>query len=470
MPVKTIKSLNTSVSNRTLAEIRAFFSAPKSLDRDDSFSYPLWLQYIVMSLLTLASGNKMFWLHGHPRTAIFIIAAIFGMLLWRQDGNQVSKRFGTACLCFLGIFVLQAFFFLFFPIITIGGFFVRMFMVYAVCRIVRDFTRVYINVLFWLGIVSLCFFLPEQILRANGIDIREVFIPFRTLHLGIYEFNAPTRNSGMFWEAGAFGGYLLLAIIFLGLSKEHFRPRAFWIRFVILLVSLLSTYSTIAYMIIPFVLLVYFRLRENKAKAIRAFVLFYAFVLSLEAGAYYLNSLNITYLGKSNPVQAKPDLYRANVDSDFIFKKLWTQSITAFKSGPGRYRNRFDNIVADSEYIKRRPLLGWGLNDQTRYMLHRGSEYGSGHGVGLTDWLCKVGLVGLGVFSLCVLRSFIELTGGKIVMSLAATMFILMILNGECFLTHPLFMGLMFLESTRETRQGSRTGLSTSENYSKPTN
>jgi len=470
MPVRTRTSFITSVSNRTFAEIQAFFSAPKALEHADSFSYPLWLQYAVMSVLIVASGNKMFWLHGHPRTAIFIIAAIFGMLLWRQDGNRVSKRFGTVCLCFLAIFVLQAFFFLFFPIITISGFFVRMFMVYAVCRIVRDFTRAYINVLFWLAIVSLCFFLPEQILRANGIEIREIFIPFRTLHLGIYEFNAPTRNSGMFWEAGAFGGYLLLAIIFLGLSKEHFRPRAFWIRFVVLLISLLSTYSTVAYMIIPFALLVYFRLRENKARAISTFVLFYAFALSLEGGAFYLNSLNLASLGKSNPVQAEPDLYRANVDSDFIFKKFYTQSKNAFKSGPGRYRNRFDDIVADSEYIRRRPLLGWGLNDQTRYMLHHGEEYGSGHGVGLTDWLCKVGLAGLGVFSLCVLRSFIELTGGKIVLSLLATVFVLMILNGECFLTHALFMGLMFLEGVRETTQESRTGLSTSDNYSEPAN
>jgi hypothetical protein len=272
----------------------------------------------------------------------------------------------------------------------------------------------------------------------------------------------------MFWEAGAFSGYLLLAIIFLGLSKEHFRPRAFWIRFVVLLISVLTTYSTMAYIIIPVALLVYFRLRENKARSISAFVLFYAFALSLEVGAYYLNNLNIVFSGKSKPAQVKPDLYQANIDTDFIFKKLITQSKNALKSGPGRYRNRFDDIIVDLEYIKRRPLLGWGLNAKTRYMLHSGQGYGSGHGVGLTDWLCKVGFVGLGLFSLCLLRSFIELTGGKIVLSILAAVSVLMILNGECFLTHPLFMGLMFLEGARETTQENRAGLITSDNYSEP--
>ena len=397
----------------------------------------------------------MLFLHGYPRTAIFIVASIFGMLLLLQDGNRVSRRFETSCLCFLVIFVLQAFSFLFFPVITVSGFFVRLFLAYAVCRIVRDFPRTYINVLFWLSVISLCFFLPEQILRANGIEVREFFKPFKTLHLVIYQFDAPYRNGGMFWEPGAFAGYLLLAIIFLGLSKEHFQPKVFWGRFIVLLVALLTTFSTTGYIALPFALLLYFRLGENKAKAIATFVLFYTFALSLEAGAYYLNSLNSGFLSKSKPDLVKSDLYLANVDSDFIVKKIRTQIKNAFRQGPGVYRNRFDDIVADSEYIRRHPLLGWGLNDKTRYMLHRGAEYGSGHGVGLTDWVCKVGLAGLGVFFLCVLRSFMELTGGKIIMSFVAAMSVLIVLSGECFLTHLLFMGLMFIgEGSRSIAGG----------------
>ena len=282
-------------------------------------------------------------------------------------------------------------------------------------------------------------------MSAKGIEVREIFKSFKSLHLVIYKFDVSGRNSSMFWEPGAFGGYLLLAIIFLGLSKEHFQPRAFWVRFIVLLVSLLSTFSTTVYMVLPIALLVYLRLGENKTKAIGTFILFYAFALSLEAGAYYLNSLNNHFLSKSESYPVESDLYLSNVDSDFIFKKIRTQYKNALKQGPCVYHNRFDNIVADLKYIRRCPLLGWGLNDETRYMLHRGAEYGSGHGVGLTDWLCKVGLAGLGVFSLCVLRSFIGMTGGKFFASFVAAVSVLMILNGECFLTHPLFMGLMFI-------------------------
>ena len=136
-----MKSFITRISNRLLAEIRAFFSAPKSVERNDIFSYPLWLQYVAMSLLVGMSGNKMLFLHGYPRTAIFIVASIFGMLLLLQDGNRVSRRFETSCLCFLVIFVLQAFSFLFLPVNKVSGFFLRLFIAYSVCRIVRDFPR-----------------------------------------------------------------------------------------------------------------------------------------------------------------------------------------------------------------------------------------------------------------------------------------------------------------------------------------
>jgi len=73
-------------------------------------------------------------------------------------------------------------------------------------------------------------------------------------------------------------------------------------------------------------------------------------------------------------------------------------------------------------------------------------EYGSGHGEGLTDFTTKFGFVGLGIFLLCVLRSFMESTGHRLAISIFATLLVLLILNGESFLSFPLFMGLMFLE------------------------
>ena len=183
-----MRNLVAETSNPIYDITKSFFSIPTSVNCCNTTIYPAWLQYVIMFVLIAMSGNKLVFQHGYLRTTIFAVAFIFAVLLLRQDGFNVSARFATVCICFWAIFVYQSVTFSFFPTITIAGFYVRLFLAYTVCRMVRDFPQTYINILFWLGIISLCFFIPEQILNAYDINIRNIFIPFRKLHLGIYYF------------------------------------------------------------------------------------------------------------------------------------------------------------------------------------------------------------------------------------------------------------------------------------------
>lgn len=418
------------------------------------------ISYLVVTILICISGNQAFNFHGHPRTVLVIVAVLFSVLMYRYKLFDFSGRFCLAFGGFLGILVVQSFCFSFFPTVTIAGFLTRLFIAYAACRLVKDFTRTYINILFWIGVVSLCFFLPERVFYALGIEIRVFFEPLarfigskEELHILVYNFDVRTRNAGMFWEPGAFAGYLMLAIIFLGLEKDKFETRWFWIRFVILLVALLTTFSTTGYVVLPFALLLYFRLnRQAKVVSVRNFLVFFLSVLSIQYMAYESNVFNLASMQKHGKYR---DVYLSNTDKDFIFQKTLKQFKNAVYKGPGRYRNRFDDLVCDLDYIRRRPLLGWGLNRKTRYMLHAGVGYGSGHGEGLTDFTTKFGFVGLGIFLLCVLRSFMESTGHRLAISIFAMLLVLLILNGESFLSLPLFMGLMFIgEGSRSITGG----------------
>ena len=311
---------------------------------------------------------------------------------------------------------------------------VRMFMGYAAFHLVRNFPRIYINVLCGIVILSLCFYIPEQVCRTFGIDFQSLFYWLKNspeatgdLHFVIHNFHydsVPYRNSAFFWEPGAFSGYLVLALIFLGLAKEQFKVRSYWTRISILFVGLLTTFSTAGYIVLPFVLLLNFRLNgRTKTVAIKSFMLFYVFALLTEFMTY------TCVVGRRS-----------------MQEKIVTQYTDALYNNGGRYSDRFDSLTADLEYIKKRPFLGWGLNNKTRYMLHPGKEYGSGHGEGLTDFTVKFGFLGLGIFTLCVWKGFMQVSGQNIIISSFAVLIILLMLNGECFLNFPLFLGLMFLE------------------------
>jgi hypothetical protein len=49
------------------------------------------------------------------------------------------------------------------------------------------------------------------------------------------------RNAGMFWEAGAYAGYLILSIIMLRLIKDKLYKKEFFFSFFIFSIALLST-------------------------------------------------------------------------------------------------------------------------------------------------------------------------------------------------------------------------------------
>lgn len=407
-----------------------------------------WLKYAIMTLLICLSGNQAFVLYKYSREALVIALAFLSLLLYRQKSFRFSGRFCLVLGGFTLIFISHIIIFSYFPAITIAGLFVRIFIAYAICCLIKDFSYFYINVMFWVSMISLCFFIPERLLSILEIDVRPFFEPLASLfspekefHILIYNFDVPNRNAGPFWEPGAFAGYLLLALIFLGLERNRYPARYFWLRFFVILTGLLTTFSTTGYLVLPFVLFLYLRLDKRlKFISLRNFAIFYCSILALEVIVFNVNKIQIERVfGKY-----QSEDYSAKTDGDFILKKLVSQT-KSLKQGPGRYRNRFDDISSDLIYIENSPLFGWGIHKKTRYLFHPGTEYESGHGEGLTDFIAKFGLIGLGIFLICVMTSFMSLTNQHLLLSSGATLIVMGILNGECFLGSPLFMSLMFL-------------------------
>lgn len=144
--------------------------------------------------------------------AVFLAA----MLVYRRQ-RVVTTEFGIIASLFFAILMIQAVSFSFLPVVTIVGFFTRLFIGYAVLRLVKNFPLVYVRATVLLAIMSLVFHIPYLLLATAGISIEglvhnlsaflhtsDLVIRRCPLFLHNFYYEYSYRNSGLFWEPGAF--------------------------------------------------------------------------------------------------------------------------------------------------------------------------------------------------------------------------------------------------------------------------
>ena len=135
------------------------------------------LDYIIVLILLCVSGNMGFISGRRAEYVLAAFASLLAILLFMQKRRPFTQRFFLLFFLFTSILFIQSFSFSFFPVITIFGFLTRLFIGYAAFRMVNEFPRVYIDVLFYTCLLSLCFYAPDQICQAVGVDFRSLFAP-----------------------------------------------------------------------------------------------------------------------------------------------------------------------------------------------------------------------------------------------------------------------------------------------------
>jgi hypothetical protein len=134
------------------------------------------------------------------------------------------------------------------------GFLLKVAAALLVVRTVRGFPDSYVRVMTGLAILSLAFYVPQLLLGDTLRHYAELIaIPYApgVIHIGLHNFGLEIhkyRNSGFFWEPGAFAGYLMLALVVAGAERlgngEAVKVDS---RMKILIVGLLTTASTTGY-------------------------------------------------------------------------------------------------------------------------------------------------------------------------------------------------------------------------------
>ncbi|MEO8399931.1 MAG: hypothetical protein ABI550_08985, partial [Ignavibacteriaceae bacterium] len=143
-----------------------------------------------------------------------------------------------------------------------------------------------------------------------------------------------SRNSGPFWEPGAFAGYLMIAIL-LNFSKDQKITNKYN---VVLLIALITTFSTAGLLAFSFFLSFYFLL----IRKLRIGIIFVPIILFLSFTAY-------------NDIQ--------------IFNFKINESVDQLNSPVDVYsrRTRILSAFLDLEDVTNHPVLGRGRNNMTRY-------------------------------------------------------------------------------------------------------
>jgi len=278
-----------------------------------------------------------------------------------------------------------------------------------------DFFKCYFQVLFIITLISIPCYLfgilfPEYII--SNIPITPIWnfslrlTPFYNFPLYVF-----TRNYGMYWEPGAFQAFINVAIYF-GIIKGIKDVKHKGFKLCILIIGLITTFSTAGYFVFLLILMNYFigKLIHSKQKKTKTLVAVLIFILIFT----YLEVTFRTISSKfdENNVSTSIRLLDTKVALDLLSKKPFT--------GWGYQNNILSVQVYDIE------------NVSNQFMV----------------FFQQFGLIIASIFFFFIVLGIKNMSNDKIEF-LFISIILLIIFNTENMMLQPLFLGLLFYRKDR---------------------
>lgn len=385
------------------------------------------LDYSVMVLFIASSGFPYF---NSPIVKIFLFILLLSFFILRKKVLNLSFLFFILLL--FTITLLQVLKFQFLPIVTVIGLLIMVINAYLIVKNLENkFIYYYINILYYFAIISLVIYFsmilvpPIKILYAHITPIFHIFNFAHSANESIIIYNfgyhperIHFRNSGPFWEPGAFAGYLIVAYIFNFFKVPKIKDK----KNMVLLITIVTTLSTTAYLaLFIFFSFVYFKKIKN---------------FTLKIGAI----ITIIVIG----------IFAYNT-FDFLGEKINKQLEYAQKKGIENSSNsqRFLSILRDINFLKEHELIGRGGHNITRYDIGPGGDFVIST-VGLTDIIVRYGIPMFFIIlyflytSICTYLQNINEKNQLYCLGILIT--ILFTLFSEVYFTYSMYWSLVFLK------------------------
>ena len=310
-----------------------------------------WIDWITMFLLIGNTANPFFYQSVEMLFASFMVLLVLWFLKEGTD-TRLNKLFWIYVIVLTFLQVSQTLVYHFFPLKTFLGEYLRIAFAVTALRILgKDFFDRFVKFVYVFAVISLCFYIPCMLFKPLGpwlIDhvakymtapftrnnLEDVYISRYNMiifNLGQITFH---RNSGFYWEPGAHGGFLILALF----VNLFYRKEKWMSKFnIVFLVTILTTLSTTTYLSLFFVILVYLKGFFIRRPWVSLFL-----ALALLGSAFLLyNKL------------------------EFLNEKINKQIEKTEYGTPGE--SRFSSILADIRQLNEHPLIGTGRNEEMKY-------------------------------------------------------------------------------------------------------
>ncbi|GAB4447255.1 MAG: hypothetical protein Fur0028_02100 [Bacteroidales bacterium] len=276
-------------------------------------------------------------------------------------------------------------------LVTYAGFFILIFSSYFVIVLVDDFFQKFVKIIYYLSIISLpLFFLqlvvPNIIFAVNSLLSRinpsflgyggegysnSIFFTFRTdQHL--------YRNCGFSWEPGAFGFFLVIALLIHLTIKSN---RNIDKILIVLILTIVTTFSTTAYLGL-LVGIIYYNFNTGEIKKTVIYgLLSVPIIIFIVNQSFMKDKIESIFYYDTNTYIVERDIQYAQ------------------KTGGTFSANRFASFLIDFRYFISDPLLGRGLNENTR---NSNQTQNINYSNGLSDLLVKFGIFGFILYFLLI--------------------------------------------------------------------
>lgn len=365
--------------------------------------------YLLVFLLLVLSGNPITYYIGE--WLYVIIALLMLMYIFIKSKPWISSDFLRVTTIVFIVFIFQ---FICIEQVSLPAninFFARIYCGFLIVNLVGEkFRYAYFQLMTGISSISLVLF------GFNYIGLNFPGFHFdRYISVVIYNYLTKTadgvRNCGMFWEPGAFQGYILLvAMLYISdikkLWMKHHREC------IILIMALVTTFSTTGY--VTFAILMFLLVIKNVHNPIYKVLMIIAVVI---ASIYAFNTL------------------------EFLGNKMMGEFTKAQKISHGDISwTRMGSAQIDLKNIERHPFVGNGFLMEQKYKGIGNKMAGAGNG--FTGVINSFGIPFM-IFFLSNL--FRKIPSNDNYEKACFLILFILLLNGEYFLNYPLFWSLLFV-------------------------
>lgn len=325
----------------------------------------IW-DYLLVFLLVATSGITYFYFN-EEYIIISLILSLF-LFLRRRKTDVTDVKAILIILIFIFWEILQSFYFLSLSLKSVLGTLARFAFAYLVIKnLGYKFVSTFINIIYFFSIISIIFyilfFFPQITNKLVSLAIKQPLFPLKdqsysfTPNYILITFNQyqQFRNSGPFWEPGAFAIYLNIALMFNIIAKKKIINS----KNLLFIVTIITTLSTAGFLTL-FVIL---------------------------ALGYLLLNPSVTKLFVLVPVVVL--FIGLIVNLPFLLPKIKNNVIIADNDNS----SRFGSALSDYQLIYENPILGYGRALENQFRTSTWDTKKMHRNNGITNFITQWGLI-----------------------------------------------------------------------------